>query len=149
MRKPLYNIVIFIFHIITLILLFTLCIHFNVIKLDLLDFSKEAVASFFKNDYVVNNGDDKVLIQLGHEIHRFLVDIDFMSKYWFSLLDYLGYDPMPIKLYIELLKKEYPDYENMSEFLKLPVAQQNKISRKVQKKASKIYLKYRIRNFFK
>ena len=54
MRKPLYNIVIFIFHIITLILLFTLCIHFNVIKLDLLDFSKEAVASFFKNDYVVN-----------------------------------------------------------------------------------------------
>ena len=288
MRKPLYNIVIFIFHIITLILLFTLCIHFNVIKLDLLDFSKEAVASFFKNDYVVNivctiltaaalyiiqikyskhklksdfrcneiihdvydgierthelikeskelsneieelekdpnmdfnvyrkeealkylafykkhkgdfkicnialtypnnwilidsvqtvffinlnfkllnivnniknrrpnledeypkieslftlyeeNGDDKVLIQLGHEIHRFLVDIDFMSKYWFSLLDYLGYDPMPI------------DYENMSEFLKLPVAQQNKISRKVQKKASKIYLKYRIRNFFK
>lgn len=95
------------------------------------------------------NGDDKVLIQLGHEIHRFLVDIDFMSKYWFSLLDYLGYDPMPIKLYIELLKKEYPDYENMSEFLKLPVAQQNKISRKVQKKASKIYLKYRIRNFFK
>lgn len=53
MRKPLYNIVIFIFHIITLILLFTLCIHFNVIKLDLLDFSKEAVASFFKNDYVV------------------------------------------------------------------------------------------------
>lgn len=54
MRKPLYNIVIFIFHIITLILLFTLCIHFNVIKLDFLDFSKEAVASFFKNDYVVN-----------------------------------------------------------------------------------------------
>lgn len=53
MRKPLYNIVIFIFHIITLILLFTLCIHFNVIKLDFLDFSKEAVASFFKNDYVV------------------------------------------------------------------------------------------------
>ena len=41
------------------------------------------------------------------------------------------------------------DYENMSEFLKLSVAQQNKISRKVQKKASKIYLKYRIRNFFK
>ena len=53
------------------------------------------------------------------------------------------------KLYIELFKKEYPDYENMSEFLKLSVAQQNKISRKVQKKASKIYLKYRIRNFFK
>lgn len=44
---------------------------------------------------------------------------------------------MPIKLYIELLKKEYPDYENMSEFLKLPVAQQNKISRKVQKKGIK------------
>lgn len=112
MRKPLYNIVIFIFHIITLILLFTLCIHFNVIKLDLLDFSKEAVASFFKNDYVVN------------------IVCTILTA---------------AALYII----QYPDYENMSEFLKLPVAQQNKISRKVQKKASKIYLKYRIRNFFK
>ena len=96
------------------------------------------------------DGDDKTLIQLGHEIQRFLVDIDFMAKYWFSLLGYLGYDPMPIKLYIELFKKEYPEYdENMSEFLKIPIAQQNKISRKVQKKASKLYFKYRIQNFFK
>lgn len=301
MKKPLYNIVIFIFHIISLILLFSLCIHFKVINLDFLNISKEAIASFLRNDYVVNiictvltavalyiiqikyskhklkndfrcneiihdvydgierthelikdskelsneieelkkdpnmhfdvrrkeealkhlafykkhkvdfdicnialtypnncilidsvqtvffinlnfkllnivnniknrrpnleegypkikelstlyeeNGDDKTLIQLGHEIHRFLVDVDFMAKYWFSLLDYLGYDPMPIKLYIELFKKEYPEYdENMSEFLKLPIAQQNKISRKVQKKASKLYFKYRIQNFFK
>ncbi len=301
MRKPLYNIIIFIFHIITLVLLFTLCLHFEVINLNFLIFSKESIVSFFKNDYVVNiactiltavalyiiqikyskhklkndfrcneiihdvydgierthnlikesekladeieeikkdsnmdfnirrkeealkhlsfykkhkadfdicnialtysnnwilidsvqtvffinlnfkllnivnniknrrpnldeeypkikelfalyeeDGDDETLIQLGHEIHRFFVDIDFMSKYWFALLDYLGYDPMPIKLYIDLVKKEYPEYdENLSEFLKLPISQQNKISRKVQKKASRRYFKYRIQNFFK
>jgi len=54
MKKPLYNIVIFIFHIISLILLFSLCIHFKVINLDFLNISKEAIASFFRNDYVVN-----------------------------------------------------------------------------------------------
>lgn len=301
MKKSLYNIVIFIFHIITLVLLFALCLHFEIINLHFLKLSKNDFVTFFENDYVVNivctiltavalyvfqikyskhklkndfrcneiihevydgierthklikerkevsdeieelkknstmdfnlrckkealkylsfykkyrvdfdicnialtyhnnwilidsvqtvffinlnfkllnivnniknrrpnleeeypkikelfdlyekDSDDKTLIQLGHEIHRFLVDIDFMAKYWFALLDYLGYDPMPIKLYIELFKKEYPEYDdNLSEFLKLPVSQQNKVSRKVQKKATKLYFKYRIQNFFK
>lgn len=96
------------------------------------------------------DSNDKTLVQLGFEIHRFLVDIDFMAKYWYALLDYLGYDPMPVKLYIELFKNEYPEYnDNLSEFFKLPVSQQNKLSRKVQNKATKLYLKDKIQNFFK
>jgi hypothetical protein len=96
------------------------------------------------------DNDDYTLIELGNEIRRFLVDIDFMAKYWFALLDYLGYDPMPVKLYMELFKKEYPEYDdNLSVFLSLPVSEQNKMSHKVQNKATWIYFKYRIQNFFK
>lgn len=301
MRKSLFYLVIFIFHILSLILLVSLCIHFEIITLDFDGISKESVVSFFKNDYVVNiictiltavalyifqikyskhklkndfrcneiihdvydsierthklikestevsdeikelrnnsaldyivrrkekalkyfifykkhrvdfdicnialtyhnnwilidsvqtvffinlnfkllnivnniknrrpnleeeypkikelfdlyekDCDAQILVELGEEIHRFLVDIDFMSKYWFALLDYLGYDPMPIKLYMEFFKKEYPDYDDkLSEFFKLPVSQQNKISRKVKHKATWYYFLYRIQNFFK
>lgn len=301
MRKPLYNIVIFVFHIISLILLFLLCIHFEIIRIDFSAFSKETLASFFQNDYVVNiactiltaialyffqikyskhklkndfrcneiihdvydgierthlliknsepvseevekirenqttdfdvrrkeealqylsfykkhkvdfeicnlsltyynnwilidsvqtvffinlnfkllnivnniknrrpnleeeypkikelfdlyekENNDKTLVQLGTEIRSFLLDIDFMAKYWFALLDYLGYDPMPVKLYCELFKKEYPEYDDrLSEFFRLPVSQQNRMTRKVRKKAMRLYLKYRIVNFFK
>lgn len=301
MRKSLYNTVIFIFHIITLILLAALCMHFEIITLDFDKFSKESFVTFFENDYIVNivctiltavalyifqityskhklkfdfrcneiihdvydgierthklikessevsdeikelrknsvldyfvlrreeapkyltfykkhrvdfdicnialtyhnnwilidsvqtvffinlnfkllnivnniknrrpnleeeypkikelfslyeeDGDEKTLIELGEEIRRFLVDIDLMAKYWFALLDYLGYDPMPIKLYMELFKKEYPDYDDkLSEFFMLPVSQQNKMSRKVKHKATWYYFLYRIQNFFK
>ena len=54
MRKSLFNLVIFIFHILSLILLVSLCIHFEIITLDFDGISKESVVSFFKNDYVVN-----------------------------------------------------------------------------------------------
>lgn len=97
-----------------------------------------------------NNEDDFTLINLGYEIRHFLVDIEFMAKYWYDLLDYLGYDPMPIKLYMEIFKKEYPYYEeNLTEFFKLPVSKQNKMSRKVKNKVAWIYFNYRIKNFFK
>lgn len=301
MKKSLYNIVIFIFHIITIALLFSLCIHFEIISLDFLKISKDFFSSFFENEYIVNivctiltaialyifqikysknklkkdfrcneiihgvydgiertlelikssksvtdevdklrenekidfdvrrkieaekylsfyknhigefhicnisltyhnnwllvdsvqtvffinlnfkllsivnnlknrrpnlekefpeieklyeqyknDEDELTLINLGHEIRRFLVDIEFMAKYWYDLLDYLGYDPVPIKLYMEIFKKEYPDYnENLNDFFKLPVYEQNKISRKVQNKVTWTYFKYRINNFFK
>ena len=41
---------------------------------------------------------------LGQGIKRFLSDIDFMAKYWYALLNYLEYNPMPIKLYIAIFK---------------------------------------------
>ena len=45
---------------------------------------------------------------LGQGIKRFLSDIDFMAKYWYALLNYLEYNPMPIKLYIAIFKAKYP-----------------------------------------
>jgi hypothetical protein len=105
---------------------------------------KELSALYEEND------DDKTLIQLGHEIHRFLVDIDFLAEYWYALLDYLGYDPVPIKLYMEIFKKECPDYdENLTEFFKLPLSERNKISRKVQNKVTWNYFIYIVKHFFK
>ena len=48
MRKSLFNIVIFAFHIITLILLAALCIHFEIITLDLIYFPKNLLLHFSK-----------------------------------------------------------------------------------------------------
>ncbi len=296
MKKNLYNITIFTFHVITLILLFALCIHFEIINMENLNFPKEAIIAFFQNDYVVNivctiltavvlyvaqvyyskckikkdfrcnevisdvysgiestceliekskelcnkvekiekdstkefdvrrkeealqylefyknhktefymcnlaltypnnwllidsiqtaffinlnfkllsiinniknrwpnldkeypeieelfaayteNEDDKTLVRLGDEIHHFLIDIDFMSKYWLSLLDYLKYNPILVKLQKDFLTEKYPD---LMAFFTLPVAQQNKAYREIQRKASLHYLKYRIHSFF-
>lgn len=92
--------------------------------------------------------DDKTATDLGQEIRRFLSDIDFMAKYWYDLLNYLGYDPMPIKLYIAIFNAKYPSNEELSAYFKLPIATQNKISRKIQKQATKEYLKYKAKNFF-
>ena len=97
-----------------------------------------------------NDKDDLTLINLGHEIYRFIVDIEFMAKYWDALLDYLGYDPVPNQLYMEIFKKEYPEYdEDLTDFINLPVSKQNKMSRKVQNKVTWAYFKYRIKNFLK
>jgi len=101
-------------------------------------------------DLYEKENNDNTLVQLGAEIRSFLLDIGFMAKYWFALLDYLGYDPMPVKLYCELFKKEYPEYnDQLSEFFRLPISQQNRMSRKVRRKAMRLYFKHRIVNFFK
>ena len=96
-----------------------------------------------------NNNDSQTLFSLGYEIKHFLVDIDFMARYWLSFLDYLGYDPAPVKLYMELFKKEYPEYDkDLSDFLKLPASEQSRISQRIKKKTAWIYFKYKIKNFF-
>lgn len=92
--------------------------------------------------------DENDLIALGSKIKYFLLDVDFMAKYWHALLNYLGYDPMPIKTYMIYFKAQYPSIEDVSAFFKLPVSKQNKISRKIHKKVAKEYLRYKIRNFF-
>lgn len=105
--------------------------------------------SNIKHLYAQYEKDDKIITDLGQEIRRFLLDIDFMAKYWYALLNYLGYDPMPIKMYIALFNAKYPSAEELSAYFKLPISTQSKISRKIQKQATKEYIKYKIKNFFK
>lgn len=93
--------------------------------------------------------DDNTLVKLGFEIEKLIVDMDFMAKYWFSLLNYLGYDPYPVKISKVLFNAKYPSDKDLLEFLKLPVSKQNKITRQIQRQANWEYFKYKVKNFFK
>lgn len=50
---------------------------------------------------------DIKLMNLGHQIHIYLTDLDFMCKYWQALLDYLDYDPTYITYLIEAYNSEH------------------------------------------
>lgn len=92
---------------------------------------------------------DKTLLSLGHELHRYIVDADFMAKYWHELLNYLGYDPAPVKFYIAIFNSRFSAEEEHRKFYNLQTSEQNKISRQIYRQAAKEYIKYRIKRFFK
>lgn len=89
------------------------------------------------------------LLALGWKIEHYITDVGFMGRYYLELLNYLGYDPIPSKLYISLFNQFYPNIKDLVEYEKLPLTEQNKISKKIIKMAHKKYLKYKIERFFK
>lgn len=91
---------------------------------------------------------DTTIIALGESIRSFLTDADFLASYWFSLLKYLKYDPIPGKLYIAAFKKMYPEDDTLLGYLKLPDSEQKRISRKVSRQVWFEYFRYRIKHFF-
>ncbi|MBQ8302610.1 MAG: hypothetical protein IJX97_03560 [Clostridia bacterium] len=95
------------------------------------------------------NSDDASIRILGDKIKYFLLDIEFMAKYWYSLLNYLGYDPMPSKMQLTIFKTMFKTDEEQDNFFRLPISEQNKTYRKIQKMVKKEYFKYKIKNFFK
>ena len=72
-----------------------------------------------------------------------------MAKYWYELLNYLGYDPAPIKFYIAIFNSKYPTEEEKMKFYDLQTSEQNKISRQIGRQAAGEYIKYRIKKFFR
>ena len=95
------------------------------------------------------NSDDASIRILGDKIKYFLLDIEFMAKYWYSLLNYLGYDPIPSKMQLTIFKTMFKTDEEQDNFFRLPISEQNKTYRKIQKMVKKEYFKYKIKNFFK
>ena len=95
------------------------------------------------------NSDDASIRILGDKIKCFLLDIEFMAKYWYSLLNYLGYDPIPSKMQLTIFKTMFKTDEEQDNFFRLPISEQNKTYRKIQKMVKKEYFKYKIKNFFK
>lgn len=93
--------------------------------------------------------DTKTLLSLGQEIERYLVDVKFMADYYSGLLNYLGYDPIPMKLFITFFNQKYPTAEDVLDFHKLPAPQQNKIYKRIVRTAKKEYFKYKVKNFLK
>lgn len=89
------------------------------------------------------------LLALGYEVERYIIDVIFMGKYCLDLLKYLGYDPVPTKLYTAIFNSLYPTTEEHMRFLKLPIKEQNKISKAISRKARKVYRLYRIKSLFK
>lgn len=69
-----------------------------------------------------------------------LTDLRLMSSYYKQLLDYLDYDYTLTNLRIESLRKRIPN-ERIVDFLKTPIAQQNKIAREAELEALRKYVK--------
>lgn len=86
---------------------------------------------------------------LSWEIEHYITDIGFMGVYCLELLNYLGYDPIPSKLYSSIFNQFYPNMQDRVEFEKLPLTEQNKIGKKITRIAHKKYLKYKTEKFFR
>lgn len=87
-------------------------------------------------------------LALGNEIEQYITDVGFMGEYCLDLLNYLGYDPIPNKLYIAIFNSMYPSTESLIEYLDLPKNEQYKISKKVYMKSTVEFIKYKIKKFF-
>lgn len=75
------------------------------------------------------NPNDEDLLRLGDLLPIYYIDLKFMAAYWKALFDYLEYDPLFIRLFIETYNKKYPIEEDM----KLPVEIRNSRAVEVEK----------------
>lgn len=95
-----------------------------------------------------NEAKESDFVALGNDIEQYIIDVGFMGEYCLDLLNYLGYDPIPNKLYISIFNSMYPSTESLVEYLHLPKKEQNKISKKVYMKSIVEFIKYRMEKFF-
>ena len=86
---------------------------------------------------------------MGHQIERYITDVSFMGSYCLDLLDYLGFDPIPTKIYIAIFNSLYPTTKDIIDFNHLPQKEQRKINLTITRKASKEYILYKTKRFFK
>ncbi len=98
--------------------------------------------------YQTENQEEDFLA-LGRQIERYITDVVFMGGYCLDLLDYLGFDPIPTKIYITIFNSLYPTTEDLIKYNHLPKKEQYKITRAITRKASKEYILYKIKKFFK
>lgn len=89
-------------------------------------------------------GDMETLMSLGNMIPSYIVDLRFMAIYWKKLLDYLGYDPTYIQLFIQI----YNDNYNIEDDLKLPKEVQDMKIKAVHRKVKKSILLYKLKHFW-
>lgn len=100
------------------------------------------------NKYNEENREED-LLTLGHQIERYITDVGFMGGYCLDLLDYLGFDPIPTKIYIAIFNSIYPTTEEIIQYHHLPKKEQYRISLAITRKATIKYLLYRVKRFFK
>lgn len=87
-------------------------------------------------------------LALGNEIEQYITDVGFMGEYCLDLLNYLGYDPIPNKLYISIFNSMYPSTDALIKYLRLPKKEQYKISKNVYIKSIVKFVEYKVKKFF-
>lgn len=88
--------------------------------------------------------DEKELLDLGIRLPTYLVDLRFMSMYWKQLLDYLGYDPTYIKLFIQAYRSKYP----FDEDIRQPIEVRNLRAKEIDKIVKRTLWINQIKHFF-
>jgi hypothetical protein len=91
---------------------------------------------------------DDDLISLGYMIEEYIVDVGFMGLYCLKLLDYLGYDPIPVQINISVLDTMYPSDEELIGYFHLPEKERAKASKQIKRKSFIKYIFYKIKRFF-
>jgi hypothetical protein len=87
---------------------------------------------------------EKELNDLGNRLSTYFIDLRFMAMYWNELLDYLGYDPTYIKMFIKIYNSKYDTMED----IKQPAEVRNLRAKEVDKAVRKAIWQYKIKHFW-
>lgn len=87
---------------------------------------------------------NKELIDLGDKLPSYFVDLRFMATYWKELLDYIGYDPTYINMFIKIYNSKY----DIEEDIKLSIETRDKRDKEINKAVKKAMRQYRIKHFW-
>ena len=72
----------------------------------------------------------------------------FLATYYYRLLKYLEFNPIPIKIRIAILNYFYPNDQMYLNYFKLSPSKRKTVDKKIDRIARKEYLKYIIKRFF-
>ena len=97
------------------------------------------------NKQYKKTNDVEILIRLGETLSDYFTDAKFMAVYWKELLDYLGYDPTFIKVFIKVYNERY----KLKEEMELPMKVRNRHIVEISRKVRKAIFKNKVKNFWK
>lgn len=85
----------------------------------------------------------KLIITLGVEVESYIRELGSLASAWKRLLDYLKYDPMYVKLFVELYKEQF----KIDGINNVDTLMRN--SKRIKRKVRIALLKYRLKKFWK
>ena len=89
--------------------------------------------------------DEEIMLRLGEKLALYFVDAKFMADYWKELLDYLGYDPTFVKLFVETYNTRY----KIKDDVKSSMSVRNSHMIEVKRAVRRAILRDKFSNFWK
>lgn len=89
--------------------------------------------------------DEEIMLRLGEKLALYFVDARFMADYWKELLDYLGYDPTFVKLFVETYNTRY----KIKDDVKSPMSVRNSHMIEVKRAVRRAILRDKFSDFWK